>query len=371
MKKYLSRKFIFSIFIISVVLISKKNVVCAYNPELVRNMPSINGSVFASVIDGDDLYIGGIFDEVGGLTRNGIAKISISTGEVDADFNPALFADSEGYGVGVVRALSLFEDYLYVGGGFRFLGTDYVGEFVRLDKNTGLMDLSCIPNVHTFWQDTVYSIYVDSTGDIYLGGSFNEVGSVHRFGLAKLTSSCSLVDGWSADLPVESLNQTIGSVNSIIGLDDYIYVGGQFSEIKGVERYNLAKVSKSDGSIDTSFVPNPSDRVYALSFYDNKLYVGGAFSEIGGVEILEFARLDPESGAVDLSCNPEVVSPPPAVEFTVGALKIDNDGNIYLGGDFVGVDGKDRYSIARLDSSCNVDETFSQGIDPDYEMNYG
>ena len=44
-------------------------------------------------ISGDALYVGGAFDEIGGVARPRLAKVSLATGQVDASWAP--FTGSE------------------------------------------------------------------------------------------------------------------------------------------------------------------------------------------------------------------------------------------------------------------------------------
>jgi len=51
--------------------------------------PQVNNRVWSVLGSGDDVYIAGQFTYVDGVRRNRVAKLSLSTGELDMGFNPA------------------------------------------------------------------------------------------------------------------------------------------------------------------------------------------------------------------------------------------------------------------------------------------
>ena len=89
--------------------------------------PVLDGQVWSVVGNGDDVYIAGEFTTVNGVTRNRVAKLSVSTGEVDLSFNPNVAIKG-------ARAtdLELAGGRLYVGGAFG-------KKLVALDPDTGAL----------------------------------------------------------------------------------------------------------------------------------------------------------------------------------------------------------------------------------------
>src|SRR5690554_2530428 len=75
--------------------------------------PGTNNEVYVMVVNGDDLYIGGIFTNAGGVPASRIARFNLT----DRSWHAL------GSGVnGAVRALVIVGDYLYVGGSFSTAG---------------------------------------------------------------------------------------------------------------------------------------------------------------------------------------------------------------------------------------------------------
>jgi hypothetical protein len=89
--------------------------------------PVLDGQVWSVLGNGDDVYIAGEFTTVNGVTRNRVAKLSVSTGEVDLSFNPNVAIKG-------ARAtdLELAGGRLYVGGAFG-------KKLVALDPDTGAL----------------------------------------------------------------------------------------------------------------------------------------------------------------------------------------------------------------------------------------
>ena len=74
--------------------------------------PSVDGQVWSVLGAGDSVYIGGEFRTVNGEPRTAIAKLDLSTGELDPDFVPTITG-------GRVSDMELTHGQLIVGGTFR------------------------------------------------------------------------------------------------------------------------------------------------------------------------------------------------------------------------------------------------------------
>ncbi|NNE75258.1 MAG: hypothetical protein HKN26_16450, partial [Acidimicrobiales bacterium] len=83
---------------------------------------------------------------------------------------------------------------------------------------------------------------------------------------------------------------------------DHVFVGGKFTDINGLTRNRLAKLSLVDGSV-TSFVSNASGKVQELDLDSGRLFVGGTFNKIKGQFIDKVADVDPFTGQPNLAFN--------------------------------------------------------------------
>jgi len=81
----------------------------------------VGAAIFAMALDGDALYVGGSFDELGGIPLNSIAKLSTTgTGAPDPAFDPGVNGGPNG-SEGLLT-LTIGDGVLYVGGGFTTIG---------------------------------------------------------------------------------------------------------------------------------------------------------------------------------------------------------------------------------------------------------
>jgi hypothetical protein len=113
-----------------------------------------------------------------------------------------------------------------------------------------------------------------------------------------------------------------------------------------------------DGTRDADF--NADDLgtpVLALAQqFDGSIIVGGGFNHYGSQPVYNLARLD-STGRLVPGFN--AGSGP---DFSVGAIRIQPDGKIIIGGDFRSFNGITKVNVARLDFDGNLDPTFVSNI---------
>ncbi len=74
--------------------------------------PKPNGPVWALAASGTSLYVGGEFTTFNGVTRPGLAKVSVFTGALDPNFKPVVVSSGD------VKEIRLLNNRLIVGGSF-------------------------------------------------------------------------------------------------------------------------------------------------------------------------------------------------------------------------------------------------------------
>ena len=84
---------------------------------------------------------------------------------------------------------------------------------------------------------------------------------------------------------------------------------------------------------------------------DGKILVGGHFTSIGGQPRNRIARLDPATGLAD-SFDPN------ANDYII-SIAFQADGKILVGGDFNSIGGQTRHGIARLDPTTGLADSFN------------
>jgi len=239
---------------------------------------------------------------------------------------------------------------LYIGGDFTYVGPR-TGSGVGIDKITAAVD-----DAYPVINGTVYAAVSDESNGWYIGGSFTDVGGVARNSIAHILSDMSVDPNW--DPNVTGANATIYTM-AYTGTT--LYVGGSFTNIGGQARSNIARLDPvNTGQADGTWNPAADDvvRALVLSSDDGKLYVGGDFGNIGGQARSNIARLDPvNTGQADGTWNP-------AADRAVNVLLFSAPSTLYIGGDFTIVDGVARNRLAALDTNAATAGAYTLNWDP-------
>ena len=373
--------------------------------------PNPNGVVYAMVYQPNgQVVIGGAFTTVqpGGtgapVTRNHIARFN-TDGSLDTGFDPN--ANKTVLSLGVQA-----NGQIVVGGGFSSLqpngsATPTTRSCAARINSDGSLDTSFDPEPN----GSVSNILILPNAQIVLGGEFTTIqpnattGAVQSDFLARLNADGS-VDG----------NYIINPLQNVTALavqpDGKLIIGGTFTQVFPAN--NLAATAapyiariNNDGSVDTSFIPNPNQAVNAIAVQPNgdvvfggyfttvqpedtasptlrnhiarvnaygvpdstldpdvagsvfasavlpngQLLVGGTFLSIGGASQNFFARLNAD-GSLDTSFKAQLNGP-------VQAIALQSNGQILIGGSFSEVDGFSRGNIARVNADGSIDGAFN------------
>src|SRR5438132_10318419 len=161
----------------------------------------------------------------------------------------------------------------------------------------------------------------------------NRLGSFARFSLMALVG-LALAGGAAAVRGQSALDgfdpNANGRVNVVVVQPDgKILIGGTFTTLSpnggvAVTRNRIARLTP-DGTLDTDFDPNATgSEVDSIAVQaDGKILAGGDFSNIGGQPRNNIARLDATTGLAD-SFDPNANS-------TVYAIAVQTDGKILAG----------------------------------------
>jgi len=360
--------------------------------------PNANGDVYAIAVQTDGkILAGGIFagsNSIGGQTRNHIARLEATTGQVDS-FDPN--AGGHVYAIAVQP-----NGKILAGGVFTSIGGQTRSYIARLDAASGLAD-SFNPNAN----DTVVSIAMQADGKILVAGFFhgaNSVGGQTRNGIARIDSVTGGADSFDPNAgviaPVLSIAveadgkilaggnftalapnggaavtrnrigrlETDGRLDQTLNLstvdgpilttavqpDGKILIGGSFTSVLGVARNKIARLH-ADGTLDTAFDPNANSDVGSIVVQaDGKILAGGNFhgaNSIGGQPRNYIARLDATTGLAD--------SFDPNANFNIWSIAVQADGRILAGGHFSTIGGQTRNYIARLDTTTGLADSFN------------
>lgn len=207
--------------------------------------------------------------------------------------------------------------------------------YVLILINRNLWSQTPIPNMPVI-DGKVYSIVGNAT-DLYIGGYFSYIGQPN--------GSMILADATTTDIDA-NFPVTNGSIYTIIndGSSGW-FIGGNFTEISGVFRKNIAHIL-FDYSVDTDFSPDPNFWVKSLALSGSYLYIGGDFVNIDGHPIERLAKIDVNTGAVDVAFAPN-----PDNEIT--SLVVSGT-DLLVGGRFTNIDGQNINKLAKIDAATGV-----------------
>jgi hypothetical protein len=219
--------------------------------------------------------VGGTFTALGSTARNRLAAVDVSTGAVDSAFDPS--ANNAVYAL----ATSSDGGRVYAGGLLSSVNGTSRDRLAAIDASTGEVDPSWNPKANS----TVTSLALSPDGRrVYAGGGFTRVGSTTRNRLASIDATTGAVDGqWNAGTN-DIVRSLAVSGNSVYVGGDFTAVTAPNTPTTGESRTRLARVDGATGALDSSWKPTADNSV--LSFYPSSdgssVYVGGAFRTING-----------------------------------------------------------------------------------------
>lgn len=321
-----------------------------------------NAAVRAVAVDAQGrILIGGGFTAVGPTgattTRNRIARLN-ADGTVDATFDPN--ADN------AIAAIAVqIDGKIVIGGYFTTLqppsesAVVTASHLARLNSD-GSIDHTFAPSVG----GNVVAVALASDGGVLIGGDFTQIYtaggiSYSRGYAAKLTGTGDVDANFNpaVNAEVDAFAQQ---------QDGKVVIGGYFTRAQpaglsaAVVRNHLARILV-DGALDTAFQVDAGGRILAeVTQTDNKIVVAGSFTNIGGSNRYYIARLNPD-GTLDTSYNPTLNAP-------AYALAYDSTKNqVLVGGAFTTVgpfaSPTPRNHIARLNADGSVDSSFDPDLD--------
>ena len=284
-------------------------------------------NVYAAVISGTALYIGGDFLSINySTTRNRIAAVSTTTGvatSFDTNMN------------NVVRALTLdsANNLLYAGGDFTTVnGGTTRNRLAALSTSTSVAN-AFDPNM----SNQVHALALDTTNSlVYAGGTFTTVnGATTRNGLAVLGAADGTATSWD---PNVSNTVRALALDPAAGL---LYAGGDFITVNGATTRNRLAAIATSTATATSWNGNANIVVYALALDGGGLlYADGQFTTVNGATTRNRAASLSTATATASSWNPNLNTSAWSLGISVPSKRIA------LGGVFTTAGGLSRLSLA-------------------------
>jgi hypothetical protein len=263
-------------------------------------------TVYAIVYDGSNyIYTGGNFNSVGNIYSNNVARWNIA----NSQWEPLIDSSTKANGVdGTVFTLyySSSDSSIYVGGNFNNVGPNLnspilVNQIARFSSSTW----NTLPNSSGVGITTgsyVKCIYeYGTTGRIYIGGNFSQIGSLSVGNIAVWDKGSSLwfsvVDDSTSSYSVTGDILSLTYSNS----SGEMYVGGAFTQIGGnlINYFCSFTENVLSGPIKVIY-NNPgsatfNDPVYTLSCNPTSqqiILIGGIFTNNGALNCKYLVKYD-------------------------------------------------------------------------------
>jgi hypothetical protein len=303
----------------------RTNYVAAWNGESWRPLGSggaFNGGGFSNVaycaaVYRGELHAGGFFTQLG---QAGGARVNRVARWDGIRWNAVGTGGCVGVtgGFGQVRAMTVFDDRLVVGGSFAAAGCVAAANLAVWNGSVW----SAIPGEGT--NDFVNALAVH--GDLLvIGGAFTRAGGLEATGLVAYDGEWVALAGNGLD--------TLGEVFEAASIDGQLYIGGNFNSINGVR---AADIARYDGTWHPLGSGMSGVSVTAIAPFLGRLYASGLFTAAGGV---------PASGIAAWDGN--AWSPLGSGINGLGLSLANYDGALFVGGTFTQAGGLESSHVAR------------------------
>jgi hypothetical protein len=282
------------------------------------------------------LYIGGDFDHVAGVARDGLAAVDSVSGAV-RPWHPSLSAATD--------TLITAGNTVYAGGDFYPPnGHTKIGSLVAIAADTG-----ALKNWNPDPSDGVDAVAVGGDS-VAIGGAFASVGDAAPRPCLAATTSAGGLTSWRPRTVCDPDNVEIGNG---------IAVSGQhvFAVAETTLSYNdrLTVTNARTGRVERSLsIAANGGECCALVVLGSRLYVGGSFNRIGGKRRSNVAALDRTSLRA-LPWNPRANG-------EIDSLEASRD-TVWVAGTFNRIGGARRTHVAALDSRSGRAKPWNPNVD--------
>jgi uncharacterized delta-60 repeat protein len=289
---------------------------------------AFTGGMAIALQDDGKVLISGIFNEINGVPRKNLARLTLS-GEVDPEFNAPRSSHALD---GPARSILVQADGKMVVGGINYL--------VRMDED-GVLDPSfnpaIVPGDSPIAQQPDGKLITTNTRLSPNAGEFQPIARLHPNGTLDETfrrPEMQMSGGW----------RDVGLRSLALQRDGKILVGGFFDRVDGVPRMGMARL-EAGGRLDTSFAFNGSGGIQVNGIWhywinqialqpDGKILVVGTFQFVDGVRRSRsredgFARLNAD-GSLDHEFAPVLPANFAPLLVAYDGVAVQSDGKILI-----------------------------------------
>jgi hypothetical protein len=237
--------------------------------------PVLNNAVraLAALPDGR-IAVGGYFTQVNGQSVPGLTVLNGTTGATDTAFNARLI-NRVGAAAPAVRTLDVQGNWLYVGGVFTHAtgGTStqeaYSRSAMRFAISNGAPDRTWAPT----FDGSVISLDASSQGDrVYFAGFFGTSNGTAAARAAALSATSTTVIPWSVDF--SSSGGRLGYQQAVKEVGNKVWLGGSEHMLFSYNRANMAEISTNITGVGTGSPQTHGGDFQAISTDGTNIYAG-------------------------------------------------------------------------------------------------
>ncbi|HVE57141.1 MAG TPA: FG-GAP-like repeat-containing protein [Pyrinomonadaceae bacterium] len=252
------------------------------------------GSSFGTVIldmtsqpDGK-ILAAGAFNTVGGVARKNLVRLN-PNGTVDTAFNHNLTFDD-----GLIRRVILQPDGKMWVSGLFIVGSAGTRALFRLNSSGTAETFTQLANNGDVYVNDVAPL---PNGKAYVGGNFTVIGQTPVKYVARLNQDGTVDASFNPAVISGGTNGNTVVYSVYAQPDGKVLIGGDFTSVNGVTRRGFARLN-ADGSFDSTYntlvnnISSGAGNVSAMTRQpDGKILLSGYFTEINGLEKRNIARL--------------------------------------------------------------------------------
>jgi len=317
---------------------------------------SIDGAIESiAVLTEGKILIGGDFTTINGIARGRIARLN-----ADGTLDPTFMNGLSGADGTVISIAVQNSGMVLIGGSFNTVNGVSRNGIARLNADGSLDPV--FQNGLAGADGEVHQVTAQPDGKVLIGGTFVSVNGVPRVALARLTPIGALDSGFLSGMagPDNTVKSIVLEPSSLLEPDGKILVGGAFTNFNGQSRNRIARLHP-DGSLDDGFqygMSGVNDWVLSIALQpDLKVLIAGSFTTANGVLRNRIARLNSD-GSLDNSFQNGMSG----ADNWIYSVAVQADARVLVAGLFASVNDTYRGRIARLNADGSLDTTFQNGM---------
>jgi N-acetylneuraminic acid mutarotase len=315
----------------------------------------VNDRVSALAVVGNEVVVGGSFNEAGGVSANNVARFNTQTNTWSSLGTGSSNGVSGGSSFPAVYALAVVGNEVVVGGDFTSAGGVSANRVARFNTLTNTWStLGSSNGVSGGVYPYVYALAVVGN-EVFVGGGFTSAGGVSANNVARFNTQ---TNTWSS-LGTGSSNGVNNRVYALAVVGNEVVVGGRFTSAGGVSANRVARFNTQTNtwsSLGTGSSNGVNGIVYELAVVGNEVFVGGEFTSAGGVSANRVARFNTLTNTWSTlgtgSSN--------GVNDYVNALAVVGN-EVFVGGGFTSAGGVSANYVARYNTQTNTWSSLGTG----------